>query len=137
LLSDYYTEVINSELIQFVGGAISIDRLYRVPGRSWWAGEKFVYEPDKVVQCDVLVTHSAPAYCGPFDKEGLASWTLKDISLWDERYAERIAHNQLIEQCGAKRHYAGHFHCKDWAVSPNGICTSRILDIEEIYEHKP
>lgn len=136
LLSDYHTETLNGEKYFFVGGAVSIDRVHRIPDRSWWADEKFIYDESKVMTCDVLITHSGPTYVGPFDKQGLSGWIQQDPLLWDICYAERIAHNQLIENCRAKTHYCGHFHCKDWAVSPNGICTSRILDIEEIYEHK-
>lgn len=37
--------------IFFLGGAWSIDRAYRVPGISWWAGEELSYEElDKAVQ---------------------------------------------------------------------------------------
>lgn len=136
LLPDYHTETLNGEVFQFIGGAVSIDRIHRIPGRSWWADEKFVYEPDKVIKCDVLITHSAPTWIGPLDKEGISGWIAGDPLLWDVCYAERIAHNELVEKCGATKHYCGHFHISTSVVSPNGICTSRILNIDEIREHQ-
>ena len=135
LLPDYHTETLNDEVFQFIGGAVSIDRVHRIPGRSWWADEKFVYDESRVIQCDVLITHSAPSYVGPFDKHGLSEWIKQDPLLWDVCHAERLAHNDLVEKCGATKHYCGHFHVSTWAVSPNGICTSQILSIDEIREH--
>ena len=134
LLPDYHTETLNGEHYLFVGGAVSIDRVFRVEGRSYWRDEAFVYDPAKIVQCDVLITHSAPTWNGPFDKEGIASWCERDPKLWAECYAERLAHDQLIAQSGAKKHYCGHFHESRWAHE--GDCYSTILTIEEIKEHR-
>lgn len=133
LLPDYYTKVLNGERFLFVGGAVSIDRVYRIPGRSYWSNEIFNYDPSRVINCDVLVTHSAPTWCGPLDKTSLSSWIEKDKTLWDECFKERCEHDKLLSQCKAKKHYCGHFHVSTWA--DNGNCTSRILNIEEIKEH--
>lgn len=134
LLPDYHAETLNGERFLFVGGAVSIDRGLRVQGRSWWRGEKFEYIPERVSECDVVITHSAPSWNGPFDKEGIASWCETDATLWDACYKERIHHDALIAQCGAKKHYCGHFHEHRWAEQ--GGCYSIILDIEEIKEHR-
>lgn len=134
LLPDYHTETLNGQRFMFVGGAVSIDRGMRVQGRSWWRGEKFEYIPERVSNCDVVVTHSAPSWNGPFDKEGIASWCETDATLWDACYKERIDHDALLAQCGAKYHYCGHFHTHRWAEQLG--CYSTILDIEEIKEHR-
>jgi predicted phosphodiesterase len=62
LLPDYHTEVLNGQRFLFVGGAISIDRTgpERVSGESWWIDEVLNFNEDKIVECDVLVTHSMP-----------------------------------------------------------------------------
>lgn len=134
LLPDYHFEEINGEKFLFVGGAVSIDRQFRVLNRSYWTDEEFVLKPELVKECDVLITHSAPTWNGPFDKEGLAGWCLRDTKLWDDCYKERIAHDQLIKLCKPKNHYCGHFHAYHW-VEFQG-CYSTILDIEQIKEHR-
>jgi hypothetical protein len=134
LLPDYHAETFNGERFLFVGGAVSIDRLYRVEGRSYWPNEVFVYDESKVTPCDVLITHSAPPWIGPFDKEGLSSWCEKDKTLWDLCYRERVDHDKLIQACGAKRHYCGHFHAYHWVDFRD--CYSTILDIDQFKEHR-
>jgi hypothetical protein len=134
LLPDYHAETLSGQRFLFVGGAVSIDRALRVEGRSWWRGEKFEYLPERVSECDVLITHSAPTWNGPFDKEGIAGWLRDDATLWDACYKERVEHDALIVQCGAKKHYCGHFHEYSWAE--NDDCCSTILNIEEIKEHR-
>lgn len=137
LLPDYHTEVINGQKFLFVGGGISIDRRghHRVEGRSYWKDEIFVLDESKVVPCDVLVTHSAPGWIGPANKNGMIdSWCKYDLTLWDECQRERKDHEKLVELCNAKRHYCGHFHTRA-SVSHNG-CHSTILDINEITYHR-
>lgn len=133
LLSDYHLEEINGERFLFVGGAVSIDRTHRTEGRSYWKDEVFVYDEERVQPCDVLITHSAPHWIGPFDKDGLSGWCERDATLWDICYKERIEHNLLIQKCGAKRHYCGHFHAYHWVEF--GECYSTILNIDQFKEH--
>jgi hypothetical protein len=134
LLPDYHAEILNGERFLFVGGAVSVDRRRRAEGLSWWRDEKFQYMPERVYECDVLITHTAPSWNSPFDKNGIASWCNADLTLWDECYKERVDTNALIVQCGAKKHYCGHFHKSQWAE--NDGCYSTILNIEEIKEHR-
>jgi len=134
LLPDYETKELNGEKFLFVGGAISIDRLYRVPGQSYWHDEAFVLKPELVTECDVLVTHSGPSWNGPMDKDGLSGWCEKDPLLWDECLKERKDHDELIRLAKPKMHYCGHFHAYHW-VEMNG-CYSTILAIEQVKEHK-
>lgn len=134
LLPDYTRIRINGEEFLFVGGAVSIDRLWRVPNLSYWEDEVFVLKPDLAGKCDVLITHSAPYWIGPFDKEGLASWCKKDKTLWDECYKERMEIDELIKLCQPKRAFIGHFHQSAWVDFRD--CYARILNIEEIVEHR-
>lgn len=143
LLPDYSHLELNGETWLFVGGAISIDReghyvktgeRIRVQGSTWWHDEGFVFEPSRVVQCDVLVTHTAPSWIGPNDKGCIAYYTNNDPTLWDDCTDERIRMNKLIEACGAKRHYCGHFHVS--AIAENNGCRSTILNINELLEHR-
>jgi len=134
LLPDYHTEIINGEKFLFVGGAVSIDRILRFPDISYWENEAFVLDESKVVQCDVLITHSAPTWIGPMDKEALSGWTKQDPTLWEECMEERKNHNRLIELCKPSKSYHGHFHESRWADEAG--CFSTILNIEEIKEHR-
>ena len=134
LLPDYSTLELNGERWLFVGGAISVDRIKRTPYKSWWPDEDLVYDVDRVTKCDVLVTHTAPNWIGPTDKNGIAYYTEHDDALWDECTAERLVMNRLVETCGAKRHYCGHFHMSTSAE--NNGCRSTILDINELLEHR-
>lgn len=134
-LPDYTLRELNGEKFLFVGGAISIDRQCRVLGQSYWIDESFVLRTDLAQKCDVLITHSAPYWLGPFDKQGIAGWCEKDKLLWDECYKERLELDELVKLCKPSRLYCGHFHMSSWI--DHRECYARILDINEIAEHKP
>lgn len=134
LLPDYSVRELNGEKFLFVGGAISIDRLYRTLNISYWSDEPFVFDEDKAVECDVLITHSAPSYIGPIEKSGIEYWCNKDASLWDDCLTERKLHDKLFEVAKPKRSYHGHFHLYS-QVEHNG-CVSTILDELQIVEHR-
>ena len=132
LLPDYTSLTLNDKEFLFVGGAVSIDHKIRKEGVSYWADEKFILDHSKIKRCDVLVTHSAPTWSGPFDKSGISGWCDRDETLWDECLQERKDHDVLIKLCGASRHYCGHFHTS-YSVDFDG-CISTILDELEVGE---
>lgn len=134
LLEDYTLLTINGEKLLCVGGAVSIDRRVRIPNRSWWEREGFVLDEDKVQHCDVLITHSAPTWIGPFDKDGISGWCERDATLWDECFKERVAHDKLVKLCTPKRLYCGHFH--EYHAVDFNECYGRILEELEIVEHR-
>lgn len=135
LLHDYTTLDINGEKWLFVGGGISIDRSVRRPGYSYWENEVFVLDESKIVECDVLVTHSGPNWIGPYDKTGIENWCKRDAPLWDDCKKERADHNRLYELAKPKYAYLGHFHRFE-AVECNG-CYTTILDELQLAEYKP
>jgi hypothetical protein len=106
----------------------------RKEGQSYWRDELFVLKPELIEKCDVLITHSAPSWIGPFDKESLSSWCEKDLTLWDLCYKERIEHSELIKLCKPSKSYHGHFHSSHWVDFAE--CYATILAIEEIKEHR-
>lgn len=134
LLPDYSVRELNGEKFLFVGGAVSIDRVYRKQDISYWSDELFVFDESKAVECDVLITHSSPTYIGPADKEGIAHWCNKDATLWDDCLTERKLHDKLFSVAKPKRSYHGHFHLYT-QVEHNG-CVSTILDELQIVEHR-
>lgn len=135
LIPDYTTKDINGEKWLFVGGGISIDRTVRRLGYTYWKDEVFVLDESKVVECDVLVTHSGPSWIGPFDKAGISGWCQRDETLWDECLKERKDHNRLYELAKAKKAYLGHFHM--YQAVEHGGCHATILDELQIVEHAP
>lgn len=133
-LEDYTTKELNGEKFLFIGGAVSIDRRYRKEGIDYWIDEIFKLDESKIQECDVLVTHSAPSWIGPFDKDGLSGWCKNDPTLWNECVTERKAHDRLFKLAKPKKSYHGHFHTS--TVVDFDDCWARILDIFEIYEHR-
>ena len=123
--------MINDEKYLFVGGAISIDRMFRRENISYWSDEIFNLKEDKISDCDVLITHSAPPWIGPTDRERIEYFLSKDPSMWDQLVDERKKHDRLIELSKPKIHICGHFHLSEKKFSEKHSCYSRILDILE------
>lgn len=69
LIEDYTVAEYGGKKIQFIGGAISIDRTGRKEGVSYWAEEAVNYKKDKCKEVDILVTHTAPSWCFPHNKK--------------------------------------------------------------------
>jgi hypothetical protein len=134
LLPDYHVEFINDEKFLFVGGAVSIDRKIRKPNFSYWEDELFVLKPEFAVPCDVLITHSAPIWIGPVDKDGILGWCERDQYLWRDCIKEREDHTELYKLTKPKKSYMGHFH-QPFSVDFCG-CRARILAELEIIEHR-
>lgn len=135
LLPDYTVREYNGEKFLFVGGAVSIDRSHRTMNFSWWEDELFVLDESKIVECDVLITHSAPTWIGPNDKQGISYWCEKDLTLWDDCLNERRLHDELFRLAKPKKSYHGHFHL--YTQCENNGCISSILDELQIVEHRP
>ena len=139
LLPDYTVIKINGEIWQFVGGAISVDRKYRVEGRDYWRDEIFVLDESKAVKCDVLVTHSSPPWLGPVTKSPFVqSFADRDVHLISELVDERNKIKRLYDICQPKKSYAGHFHQTFSTIYSNQKyeCRGKILDILEFEEYR-
>jgi Icc-related predicted phosphoesterase len=129
-LNDYTYLTINSHVYGFVGGAVSVDRQRRTPGKDYWVDENFVLDINRTQKCDVLCTHNAPLYVGPNIRSNIRYYLDTDKTLWEILMKEREDIKELIKLSNPKLHYCGHHHCND-SVHQFG-CLSRIVDIEEI-----
>jgi hypothetical protein len=101
------------------GGAISIDRCQRIPGRSYWWNENvtalsakdLALIPDNL---DIVITHTRPQGVFPINKNGIEHWLLKDMALDGDLDIELGVISDIFEAINAKnseyRHYYGHFH---------------------------
>jgi len=134
LIPDYHVEFINDQKFLFVGGAVSIDRKIRKLNSSYWEDELFVLKHEFVIKCDVLITHSAPIWIGPVDKEGILGWCDRDQYLWRDCIKERDDHTELYRLAKPEKAYMGHFH-QPFFVDFEG-CRGRILAELEIIEHR-
>jgi len=121
---DYTVLTLEHLHVLLVGGAVSIDRSVRVPGETWWAGERARYDEDALERAleglerlDVVATHSAPGFAFPPDKLAgdLAGWLARDPALADDMREERgifdRIHAKLLER-GLRPAcwFYGHFH---------------------------
>ncbi|MDD2255535.1 MAG: hypothetical protein PHI57_00265, partial [Bacteroidales bacterium] len=109
---------------------------------SYWEEEKVVYnEPlldemnDEGIHIDAVISHTAPSFCFPTTKEGVAGWLAKDSALELDLDTERQAMDKLFDYLIRKNNpiadwYYGHFHS-----SANEYIHSvrfSLLDIQEI-----
>lgn len=91
----------------FLGGAPSIDRGWRTPGKSWWPEETITAEEaaraHEHARADVVVTHDAPDYPVGFSPAGSPEFR--------QQSAESMAIVRgLVERYSPKLHVHGHWH---------------------------
>ena len=108
-----------AKVVYMNGGAISIDRCQRIPGRSYWWNENvtalsakdLALIPDNL---DIVITHTRPQGVFPINKNGIEHWLLKDMALDGDLDIELGVISDIFEAINAKnseyRHYYGHFH---------------------------
>jgi hypothetical protein len=133
LLEDYTIIKYRNKTIQFIGGAISIDRTGRREGSSYWKEEGVVFNKELCEEVDILVTHTAPSYCFPQTlNEMVYSWADQDMSLISELAKERAIMDDIFNICKPTLHFYGHFH-ESWSEDING-CKHKLLGIDELWE---
>lgn len=133
LLEDYTVVSYKNNTIQFIGGAISIDRTSRIEGQSYWKDEVVVYEPDLCKPVDVLVTHTAPSWCFPQQiNDMVRSWCYEDKSLLADLKEERKILDKIAKKCKPKLHLYGHFHTHSTEMIDGTL--HKLLNINEIWE---
>lgn len=159
LLPDYTVLNLEGNNILCVGGAVSVDRMWRYTKKqkfgiyedtkigveSWWPDEVFNLEVDSLKNLrniNIIVTHTCPDYCppdntfgfGPF-VEGIIRET-GDNKLKGDLMYERKQMSDLFEILKLNNkidyHFYGHFHKSD---SYNKYYTKhRLLNVGELYE---
>jgi hypothetical protein len=132
LIEDYTVAEYNGKKIQFIGGAVSIDRTARKEGVSYWEDEAVKLDRDKCKKVDILVTHTAPSWCFPQQfNEMVYGWALEDAYLIGDLSNERVIMDEIFKLCKPYLHLYGHFH-SSWTEEING-CKHKLLDINEIW----
>lgn len=126
LVDDYTAIPIEGKLILFVGGAISIDRTFRVDDRpypSWWKDEEFKLNKDSRFtpnNIDIVVTHTAPHFCMPISDDvpivnnyhAIEKQHGNDLKsdLKIERHNLTQLYETIIKWSKPKLWFYGHFH---------------------------
>ena len=155
-LPDYSVVRFKDHTILCVGGAISIDRLYRTdqmrmlansghPSRKlYWGNEPPQFSEQQMeaikergLRIDTVVTHTAPSFCYPTTKREIEMWMDYDPDLGkdiaDERATMDRIYNRLISDGHPlARWYYGHYHCT--SNDRIGGVSFYLLDIGQINE---
>ncbi len=159
---DYSIICACSHIMICVGGAISIDRQYRIAERNktrnrsivsksedspfsrdiYWPKEKPYFDEAKLnlinqqYKIDTIITHTAPSFCELFTKGDLTSWAENDATLLEDVEYERTIMDKLHANLIANGHPITHW-CyghfhQSWQSSINGIMFT-MLDILEFH----
>ena len=120
-----------------VGGAISIDRTYRLEAWSkeqqkrlrygntediddfspsyYWQSESPTYNKEALTsilseqKIDTVITHTSPSFCELLSKEGIAKWTGNDKTLISDIQQEREVMNSLYETLKEHQQHVTHW----------------------------
>ena len=162
-ISDYTVIRAWGHNILCVGGAISVDRQYRIAKQTkanrfhkpsaevlapayYWPAEAPSFDEDKLdeitasLNIDTVVTHTAPSFCELISKNGLEYFAEHDTTLMDDVAAERGVMDAIHGKLKADGHtishwYYGHFH-QSWFSEIEGTLF-KMLDIMEFNELRP
>jgi hypothetical protein len=135
LIEDYTLGSYGDQQIQFIGGAISVDRVGRQVDISYWENERVAYNANKCKPVDILVTHTAPSWCFPQKfNEIVYGWAKEDAYLIEDLNEERGIVDEIFKVCNPRFHVYGHFH-SSWTETI-GICKHKLLNIEEMFEYR-
>ena len=158
LLADYDVIEVNGRKILGVGGAISIDRRpcladmqkEAIYGRNielYWFDEAFKVDEEKIKLIegvDILVTHTAPNFCVPINKNNDFGPLVNRYAEYDENLKKDLNEErdnvtklwELLKEKNPniKNHFYGHFHRVNLEII-NGV-EHRLLDINEFYDPK-
>ena len=135
-----------------VGGAVSIDRTYRIDHdsrhsasgvASYWEDEKPIFDEyamntiGRRFKIDTVITHTSPSFCELISKSGLSEWAERDSTLLADCDNERRTMDRIFEYPKANSHplehwFYGHFH-QSWSSCIDGVLFS-MLDIMEFKE---
>ena len=121
LVKDYTVISFKDKNILSIGGGLSIDRVRRQVGKSYWVNEMPVFDQRKIDQImgelniNVIATHTAPSFVALKDKgEIITYYSVFDVNLLDDCVLERKImdniYNYISEKQSIEYWYYGHFH---------------------------
>lgn len=105
----------NNRSVLFLGGAVSVDRSFRTPGKDWWSGETIsMQEAEQAISdgyADVMICHDVPA--------GVNIKTIQNNPMGWPAHAlrEAEAHRELlravVDSVKPALILAGHYHSRE------------------------
>ena len=105
------TLTIDGKTFLFCGGADSIDKVWRIEGKSWWRNEtiqnnEFYALPDPAdVEIDIVISHTKPNY---FHLTGIDDFR---IHKYNDPSCKAL--DQVFQMYHPKMWFFGHFHLAD------------------------
>lgn len=106
-----------------VGGAISVDRIYRKKNESYWDDEEPIYDEKaldeiyhKIHNIDYVCTHTVPSFCEVNTKQGLSVFLHTDKFLYKDLDREREVMDKIFDYIKKynthplSKWFYGHFH---------------------------
>ena len=129
-LKDNTIVEINGEKFLVVGGAVSIDKMYRKKDKNWWEDEEITLTHydfyDKIKdEISGIISHTGPV-----------PPTINHHVLFSREIAEDVEREYMYisflqKHLSPKKWFHAHFHCH--CKYNNNNCDYTCLDIEEIY----
>ncbi len=155
-LPDYSVVSACGHYILCVGGAVSVDRSWRMDSKFYhlptddhfernvyWPNEAPVYDEAKLAEItdkyliDTVASHTSPSFCGLISKSGIEEFCEADDTLRADVDSERKVMDRILDklkQAGMPlaHWFYGHFH-QSWHSNIEG-CSFNMLDIMELRE---
>ena len=123
-----------------VGGGISIDRIIRKQGESYWKDEIPIYNEKRLKEIeniDFVFTHASPNFCDPVLKDGIKGWLKQDWQLEVDCDDEREVFTKIFNYFSSNNNIIkwwvyGHYHLS--RTQKCGDTKFRAIDELEFFE---
>lgn len=163
-IPDYSVIITSNENILCIGGAISLDRSWRISWENhinkyvstnskklYWENEQPFYNENELniitksnIDINFVVTHSAPSFVYPTDKKDIDAWEEGDAKLKDDVLNERTIFDNVYKfllnnNMSLKGWFYGHFHQNYLSKSKECIPFSSVnndFTFHSIYENE-
>lgn len=120
-VKDYEIITIENHNILCIGGATSVDKIYRKENETWWAEEYVHYfDINKIVNIenvDIVVSHAAPMFVSP--KYERISWMSDETDLYAKRDRNILSNVYFELYKQLKYWFHGHYHMHYETIVPN------------------
>jgi len=143
-IPDYSIVIVKYATILCIGGGISIDRMQRRIGTSYWPGETVkgltvnLFEELRFYKPSICASHISPSCTFPhIDSPILLNWMSVDKNLRWEIDQERNYLQEVYDRFPSiKNWYFGHYHSSFYEFDTDRNTSFYALTIDEIREHE-
>ena len=127
LVPDYSIIKTSQFNILCIGGARSIDRVFKIKDKDWWQNENIQRPDDNFFEetndIDIIISHSAPLFAQPLEFSDelkfynsfiVNAYAIYDYKMKNDIYKERLLLKGIYEKLNNKHHIQyilfGHYH---------------------------